>query len=511
MPEDQNSIFRRLFKSGILLIVGLALEMLISFAAKVLMARLLGKPAFGVATIGITILSFASTVLLFGLNSGTARYLPRFEKAAERKGIIISGLQVALGGSIGAALLLFVFADPIATEVLRSPETVSVLRIAAIGIPFAVLLKFSVGVVQGLQRSLPKVLIRNIAQPIIRFTLVVGALFLGLGSAGIVGAFSATFAVVGLAGLYYVYTRTDLTSSTPGRMRRGELLRFSAPLMLTATMIMVMSYFDIFLLSFFKTDSVVATYGVIYPLSELLTATLSAFSFITMPVLSQLHADKLLHEMNNTYKIITKWIFMATLPAALVIILFPAMTIRLTFGAEYVNGALALRILALGFFTHAVAGPNVNALTSIGETRIIMWDNLAAGTANILLNILLIPPYGIVGAAIATTIAYGGLNVVYSVQLYRQTGIHPVTPALVRPATVGLVSMFAVYTIALQIFNRSVPVLLGVAASFAVVYGIAVLMFGGIEEEEVMLLLSFEERFGVNLGPLKRVAKIFIG
>lgn len=510
MPEDRNSILRRLFKSGILLVVGLALEMVISFFAKILIARLLGKPAFGVATIGITTLSFASTVLLFGLNSGIGRYLPRFEGAEDRKGIVASGLQIALGGSVGAALVLFVFADQIAANVLRSPGTGPILRIAAVGIPFAVLLKFSVGVIQGLQRSLPKVLIRNIVQPIVRFSLVVAALGLGLGASGIVGAFSATFAVAGLAGLYYVYTRADLRSAVPARMRRRELLRFSAPLMLTATMIMVLSYFDIFLLSFFGTDSMVATYGVVYPLAELLTATLSAFSFITMPILSQLHAEDRAAEMDSTYKIVTKWIFMATLPAALVMALFPAATIRLTFGAEYADGALALRILAAGFFTHAVAGPNVNALTSIGDTRIIMLNNLAAGTANIVLNIVLIPTYGLVGAAVATAVAYGGLNVLYSAQLYRRTGIHPVTPALVKPAAVGLVSMLAIYVAALQVFERSVPVLLGVAACFVVVYGVAILTFGGIEEEEVMLLLSFEERFGVDLGPLKKFGKLFV-
>ncbi|AKH98011.1 hypothetical protein [Halanaeroarchaeum sulfurireducens] len=42
-------------------------------------------------------------------------------------------------------------------------------------------------------------------------------------------------------------------------------------------------------------------------------------------------------------------------------------------------------------------------------------------------------------------------------------------------------------------------------------YGPAILRFGGIEEEEVMLVLSFEERFDVNLGLLKDVAKLWMG
>lgn len=510
MPEDKHSITRRLFKSGILLFLGLVLELFVSFVAKVLIARLLGPTSYGVATIGITVLSFASTVFLFGMNSGIGRYLPRFEDSADRKGVVLSALQVVLFASVSAAVVLFVFADLVAAYVLGAPETTDVLRIAAIGIPFAAMLKLSVGTIQGLERSLAKVLLRNIGQPILRFSLVVAVLYLGLGATGITGAYAITFGVVGLIGLYYMMTRTSLRSSVAATMRRRELLSFSTPLMLTATMLMVLSYFDIFILSYFRTSAEVGTYNVIYPLAELLTATLSAFSFIAMPVLSGLHSDGRIGEMDRTYKIVTKWIFMLTFPAALVLILFPAISIRLTFGPEYTNAAFALSVLGLGFFSHSIAGPNVNTLTAIGRTRTIMWDNLLAGGTNIVLNLILIPEYGILGAAVATTVSYAGLNVLYSVQLYRTTGIHPVTTALFKPAVAGLVSMLGIYVLVSGYLNTTAPVLLAMLLIFVSIYGIAVLSLGGIEQEEVVLVLSFEERFGVNLGPIKWAAKWFL-
>lgn len=510
MPNKKNSLTRKLFKSGSLLLVGLALELGISFFAKVLMAQLLGAPDYGIATIGITALSFASTILLFGMNTGVGRYLPRFDDPADRKGILVSAFQVTFGMAVGASALLFVFADAVATHVLGTPEATKVLRIAAIGIPFATLLKLSVGTIQGLKLSLPKVLIRNIGQPIVRFVLIAVALVLGLGSQGILGAYTLTFALAGIAGTYYVFSATDITADVQARMRRKELVAFSAPLMLTATMIMVLSYFDIFLLSYFRTSSEVGTYNVIYPLSELLTATLSAFSFIAMPILSELHGAGDSSEMQRMYKLVTKWIFVLTLPLALVMILFPSATIRLTFGAEYASAGLPLTVLAVGFFTHAIAGPNVNTLTSIGRTRTIMYDNILAGATNIGLNIVLIPEYGILGAAAATAIAYGGLNVLYSTQLYRATGIHPVTSSLLKPGGIAVGAILVVYFVVTRVLGVSVLVLASMFALFVLIYGVAVLTFGGIEEEEVMILLSFEERFDIDLGPLKTVARIFL-
>ena len=510
MPETKNSLTRLLFKSGFLLFLGLLLELVISFGAKVLMAQLLGAPEYGVATIGITTLSFASTVLLFGMNTGVGRYLPRFDDTADRKGVLLSAFQISLGVSIAAGVTLFLLAEAIASGLLGTPEVAMVLKIAAIGIPFAVLLKLTIGVIQGMKHSVPKVLIRNIAQPIVRIGLISAALYLGLGATGILGAYTLTFAIAGLGGLYYVVTRTDIRASASGRMRRRELLTFSAPLMLMATMLMVLSYFDIFLLSYFRSPGDVGTYNVIYPIAELLTATLSAFGFIVMPIVSELHADGARDEMQRTYQIVTKWIFALTLPAALVIILFPTLTIRLTFGAEYAWAGTSLSVLALGFFTHAVAGPNVNTLTSIGRTRTIMWDNLLAGGTNIALNLLLIPRLGLLGAAVATTVSYAGLNVLYSVQLYRETGIHPFSTALMKPAVAGTVAMLVIYVAVTEFFGVSLLVLVGTFSAFLLIYGIALLALGGVEEEEVLLVLSFEERFGVNLGPLKRVAWLFL-
>jgi len=78
----------------------------------------------------------------------------------------------------------------------------------------------------------------------------------------------------------------------------------------------------------------------------------------------------------------------------LVVVLFPEMVIRVTFGAEYDQRALALSVLAVGFFTHAVVGPNGNTLTSVGRTRLIMYDNVAVAVTNVTLNLLLIPGTG---------------------------------------------------------------------------------------------------------------------
>ena len=96
MKVARKSVVRGLFKGGSIIFVGLALELGISFFGKILMARVLGQVDYGIATLGIKVLSFASAILLIGVNTGVGRYLPRFDREADRKGVILSGLELAL-------------------------------------------------------------------------------------------------------------------------------------------------------------------------------------------------------------------------------------------------------------------------------------------------------------------------------------------------------------------------------------------------------------------------------
>ena len=445
------------------------------------------------------------------MNNGVGRYLPRSNDTADRKGVILSALEVALPLATLVAVIVAMFADPIAKLVLRAPETTPVLRAAAIGIPFAVLLKLSIGVIQGMEQTVPKVLIRNVLQPVIRFGLIAVVLAVGLGSLGIVWVYTITFIVAGLAGLYYIVTQTPAMEQVAGVRIRRELLTFSAPLMLMTTMAMILSNLDIFFISYFQSAGEVGTYNVVYPLSELLTMTLSGFSFIFMPTFSRLHSNNHYIEMCRIYQVVTKWIFFLTLPGFFLFFLFPDISIGVTFGWQYSEGAATLAVLSVGFFVKSVAGPNVNALTAIGETKVIMINNLIAAGVNVLLNYLLIPEYSYMGAAVATSISYTLLNVLYSFALYRQTGIHPFTEHLIKPAGGAVALIIVFFTVFSVALPRSVKATFGAFIMFIVLYSVVILRLGSIQEEEVTLLLSIEERFGVDLTPAKRLAGRIMG
>lgn len=508
MPSNSDSVIRTLVKGGGILFLGFVLELSLSFGAKLLMARLLEKTSYGSVSLGIVLAANASTILLFGLNIGIARYLPRIDEQAKERGLITTAFVSTVPVAICVAAVIYTLSDPIARIVFDDPSIASELAIFALAIPFAVLMKLGVGVIQGKKLALPKVLVRQITQPVSRFVFITIALWFGLASVGVSWAYVVSYAVAALLAMYFVIRYASLPGTGPSTSMRGELFSFSAPLAVSSVTMLVFSGIgiDTLMLAYFGTTEAVANYNVVFPLANVLTLVFTSFSFLFMPVLSELHAENRDDELRRLYTVVTKWIFLGTLPLFLLFVLFPDQVVAYTFGAKYAEAGIALVILAVGFFSHTLVGPNESTLNSIGATRYVMYDNVTAAVVNVLINLLLVPTYGIIGAAVGTTVAYVVLNILYSYHVFALTDIHPFSTAMVKPGIGGIAIGLIIYVIVTSTFQITPAILLAVCLVYGMLYGVAILLLGGIEREEVMLVLSFEERFGVDLGPLKRIA-----
>lgn len=510
---DTDDSIRTLFKGGGVVLVGLVLQLGISFLSKLIIARELSVVDFGAIGLGTTVAALTSTLVLLGMQEGIGRFLPRFDDPADRRGVLLSGftMTVPLGLLAGAAI--FLTAPFLASVLFNSPEIAPVLRVFGLIVPLMVVFHMVISTVQGKQESGPKVVLENIAKPVSRFLMVLAVIAIGISSVRIAWAYFIAWAVPVVLGVGYLYYKTNLFErSTPAVLRRREMLQFSLPLLISAGFGFILSDLDTLLLGYFSsTPAPVGVYSVIYPLATLLNTAMVAFNFVFMPVISELHAEGQWAEIRRIYVTVTKWIFMVTFPVFLVLFLFPKRVISLTFGAKYVGGSLALSVLALGLFVSAVLGVNRQALISFGDTRVKMYLDGGAAGFNALLNILLIPPYGVLGAAVATAGTFILLNIVASVHLYRTEGIFPVSTSFFRPGVVGGVSFGLVYVVIREYFSTRPVVLVIGFGMFLVVYVLAILRFGGIEEEEVMLVQSFEEKFGIDLEPIKRLARRVMG
>ncbi|ADJ13679.1 flippase [Halalkalicoccus jeotgali] len=499
--------FRKLFTGGSIVFVGEMFGLGLSFLSTLVIGRLLGPGGYGAIALGSAALATVSTLVLLGMHTGVGRFLPRYDDPERRRGVLVSAFQLVLPLSILSGAGLILLAEPIATRAFGDPNVAPVLRVFGLAMPFASVEKLAVGGIQGVKRTFPKVLVENVTAHLTRLVLAVVLLWAGFDAAGVAWAYVLGHAGAAGLGTYYLYRYTPLFSRIGATSMHRELLAFSAPLIVSAIMVKILADIDTFLLGYFVSTADVGVYNVLYPLATMLTIVLASFGFLFVPVLSELHAEGDVGEMAHMYRLVTKWIFVASLPIFLVIGLFSELLIRYTYGSQYTEGALALSVLAVGFFVHAIVGPNYKTLTAMGHTRLIMFDNIGAAGLNVALNVLLIPRYSYLGAAVATVIAYFSLNVAYSTQLYTRTGIHPFDESLSKAAIAALVPIGAIYLVTASLVTITLPVSLVLFGLFLAIHAVVTLRFGGIDREEVLLVLDLEDRLGVDLGPAKAVAK----
>jgi O-antigen/teichoic acid export membrane protein len=122
------------------------------------------------------------------------------------------------------------------------------------------------------------------------------------------------------------------------------------------------------------------------------------------------------------FRTVTKWLCYSALIIFACIAIFRIELLRL-FGKGFTAGATALLILAGGYLANAVTGPTGVLLTMAGKQKWELANTISMVTFNFLLNLVLIPTMGLIGAAIATAVSIATINGLKLVQVYMLFGL----------------------------------------------------------------------------------------
>ncbi|WP_254546355.1 flippase [Halomarina pelagica] len=491
-----DQAIRDLAKGAGVVYVGLVVEVVIAFLAQVLAARYLSTGGFGGITTGTALLNIGAIVSSVGFGEGMARYLPRLpdeRKRAVARAAFLLGLPVAI--VVGGVFVLF--AEPIATRVFGDPTVAVSLRIFGAAIPFSTATVISIGGIRGQKQSRYRVYVENILQPTVRFGLVVVAVTYGLDQAGVAGAYAVPYVVGSALAVYYCWRVLPAGESGLDRSLLGEFVGYSAPFVVTGAANFIYRSIDVFLVLYFLDSEAVGVYGVAYAAAQLIIMFSAAFNFIGTPVASEVEASGGRDEMLRVQNAVLRWLVIASIPALAPLVFYPADFISVVYRPAYAEGAATLALLALGFAVHNVLNAQANLLQALGNSRELAINNTVAAAVNVGLNVVLIPKYGIFGAAVATVIAYMTIDALTVLELRYYLGRFTISRRVVAPVLVAL-PLFGATALLAPDTLTTLAGLIAFGAAFAVAYLLLVLFALGLNAEEVMLVRSAEERFGVT-------------
>lgn len=173
-----------------------------------------------------------------------------------------------------------------------------------------------------------------------------------------------------------------------------------------SNVIMFLNYrIDIFLVNMFLGSAPVGIYVVAVQIAEKLWLLSQAVSTVLLPRLSELEGQE--DVRRQLTPLVARWVTYCGVIFALLMAIVVKSTVNLVFGTEYSGAAVALLYLLPGIVTFNCARVLANDLAARGRPDLNIWTSAITLVTNVVANLLFIPRYGVLGAAIATTLAYG--------------------------------------------------------------------------------------------------------
>lgn len=182
-------------------------------------------------------------------------------------------------------------------------------------------------------------------------------------------------------------------------------LKGAFPFMWLSAIWLVNSRMDLLILGSLKNSTDVGVYAVVVRVAGLVTLITATVSTIISPRISAYFHNREHERLQRLLGASAQRTFLLCLPLALVLILAGGPLLGLAFGGEFTRGWAALAILAFAQLLNVMCGPVGVTLYMTGHESIANRIFTASAVLNVILNFALIPRFGIVGAAVATSIS----------------------------------------------------------------------------------------------------------
>ncbi|MGD8305817.1 MAG: flippase [Ignavibacteria bacterium] len=408
----KSESFIKYFKNTSWLFGEKILRIIISLIVTILVVRYLGPEQFGLLSYAISFYGLFSAISILGLESISIRELVKNPESRDQ--ILGSVFILRLAGSILAIvlilLILVIFKESNNVSILILVVSISAIfqSISVIDYFFRAEVKarYSVYVMTGsvLVTSVFKIFLIILKAPLIYFAI----------------AFSVEFAAMAFGFvLVYKYNKLKIFNWKFQKNISVNLLKDSWPLILSGLVIAVYTKIDQVMIKNMLNSTELGYYAVAVKLSEawyFIPITLSNSLFPAIVNAKGIGEEFYNNRMQKLYDILA-WIAIAI---AIPVSIFSYLIISIIFGNEFITAAPVLTIYIWAGVAVFLGVASSQYLITENFTKLSFFRTFIGMILNVLLNLILIPAFGIIGAAYATLISYS--IAVFSIVLFPKTG-----------------------------------------------------------------------------------------
>jgi O-antigen/teichoic acid export membrane protein len=404
----------------------------LNFVVQLLIVRYLSVADYGAFAYALSFVVLGETIVTLGLDRGVGRFLAIYDEHRDFERLVgtlalVAGIVLSLG--LGLILVTVGLQGMLDGQLIQDSQASALLLILILLAPIQAADNLLSGVLAVFASARAIFFRKYVLGPSLR--LIVVALLIGSSSS--VDFLAIGYVLAGFAGvllyavlLWRVLSDRGIWSAVRWRAARipaREVLSFTIPLLTTDLVYVALHTTDALILGHFWGTTEVAAYRVVQPLVGLNQVVFSSFTLLYMPAASRLFARGDRAGVADLYWRTAIWIAVFSFPIfALTTSLAEPVTVGL-YEERYADSALYLALLSFAAYVNVALGFNGLTLRVFGFIRYAVAINVIAAVISLALNLLLIPRFGALGAAVATTISLIAFNLLKQLGLRRGTGI----------------------------------------------------------------------------------------
>ncbi len=425
---------RSVARGGTLNLAGFVLAGALGFVLAIMITRTLGPGGAGVVFGAIAVFTIAANVAELGADSGVVRFVSRARALGRTQEIgsiiAVAVVPAAIAGAV-LGLVMWLGADRLAIWFVgdRRAEGAAFIRGLAPFLPLATTATVALAASRGFGTMLPFVAIDSVLTPALKPVLVAPVLAAGLGSAwiatglGLPEAAACVAAMIALARVHRRLVPGDLPARPIVAIARS-FWRFSAPRGVAAAFQVTVLWFDVLLLGLFRPTAEVGVYAAVSRIVMVGTFALQAVRLAIAPQIAGLLAREDRDGAQTLYQTATWWLIAVSWPLLLTLACFAPLLLRV-FGPAFTSGQDALAILAVAMLVNLGTGNVTVVLLMGGKSSWNLVNTAVAIGLNVGLNLLLIPRFGMEGAAVAWAVSIVVDNLLALTEVWWFLGMRP--------------------------------------------------------------------------------------
>lgn len=506
---------RKVVKGSFLNLLGNILFRIGGYLYRVLLQYLLGVTGYGIVSLVLPLQNVLILIAAAGIPPAVAKYVAEYHAKNDSymvKQVIKTSAKIMVTMSVIATLLIIFLANPIAPFLHWQPSIIILFQIIGFITPFSIILGLVRGVFQGYQ-DMGNLLLTRAAEQIFTIIFAVSLILLGFYVLGAVIGTIIGFAIAAVLSLLLFRERVwkDIKGAKKTLRHINEyslakkLLIFSLPV--TVVGLAELALFDTgtYIINIFLNETYVGYYNIVSPVSRIPLVISSSIAVAMLPAASEALSLKNNHVIEKYVVYSYRYMILVLLPLCALIILFaqPILAIifpRAPLAYNVAGGALTILVVAMAFFSIYIVSSSISQ--GLGKPYLPMYFLILGSIVNLILTWLLVPLYGLNGAAAATAVA---TLIIMSFSMWKVLEISNTELPYVNLVKITFASVLM--GIIIGLIPKTIIGLLIALLVFPFIYLFLLAFTGALKKGDLTILNKIGNRLGPLSGPFMKMNK----